>query len=308
MDAPPPAPSPPAAAYPVNVFDFLVNEQSPTAAKGASQLSSTSVQYGAGPVERTFERYDSGVNHETQDSGLGYSTTLRTPGASHSQVSNGGDKTSEKKRKRTQADDLSIVPPQARSLDQPGLHSGLTGGLNRLLSNQDPREYEASPLSPKKRSKHQKEEKAPKKRKDDDVRHSKHADDEDRHNKKHRQVQDEVGSRAGREIQAIEGSREMKQIEYPQAKRQADESNSEFFLSLINRDHLSSKGQSIWGALKMFRDGLPGDLSNKETKEYEEKRLFRGLRMRINNAGEIVLFSRPELEISGSAGMEVQKR
>jgi len=212
-----------------------------------------------------------------------------------------GDKHSEKKRKRAQAEELLIVPPQtvAHAAAQLGLHSGLTGGLNRMLSNEEPRGYEASPLSPKKRNKHSKEEKALKKRTDDD---------EDRHHKKHRHHDAETRSRSGREIKVIEGGAELKSIEYPLAKRRSDESNSEFFLGLINRDHLSSKGQSIWGALKMFRDGLPGDVSNKDVKEHEEKKLFRGLRMRVNDAGEIVLFSRPDLEMSGSSGMELTKR
>jgi len=233
------------------------------------------------------------MTQATQGSVLGYSTTLRTPGASRSQLSK-GDKNSEKKRKRAQPDELSIVPPQiaGHSDGQLGLHSGLTGGLNRLLSN-EPREYEASPLSPKKRSKHGKEEKPSKRR---------IGDDEDRRHKKHRHQESESDSRPGKEIKAIEGSKELQRVEYPVARKLTTESNSEFFLSLINRDHLSGKGQSIWGALKMFREGLPGDLSSKEVKEQEEKKLFRGLRMRINDAGEIVLFSRPELEVSGSSG------
>jgi len=298
VEAPPQAPSPPAAAYPVNVFDYLVGEQSPNAAA----VSQDSVRYGAGPMDQSLERFDSGLNsmtQNTQDTGLGYSTTLRTPGASRSQLPN-GDKNSEKKRKRANVDGLSIVPPRlsGHAGQQPNLHSGLTGGLNRLLSN-EPRDYEASPLSPKKRSRHGKEEKSSKRRS---------GDDEDRHHKKHRQHESELDSRSGREVKAIEGSKELQRIEYPVARKSSAESNSEFFLSLINRDHLSSKGQSIWGALKMFREGLPGDLSSKDTKEQEEKKLFRGLRMRINDAGEIVLFSRPELEVSGSSGLELQKR
>jgi len=116
-------------------------------------------------------------------------------------------------------------------------------------------------------------------------------------------------------IKAIEGSKDLKMIDYCESSggalvkkpktKQTDQcpqrSNSEFFLSLVDKDHHSAKGQSIWGALKMFHEGLHAEMSETAylgIKEREEKRLFSGLRMKINRSGEIVLFARPEKEFA----------
>lgn len=87
-----------------------------------------------------------------------------------------------------------------------------------------------------------------------------------------------------------------KALTYPRKKTKGS-SHSEFFLSLIDKDHHSVKGQSIWGALKIFHEETTYDSSaDDEAKRAEEKRLLKGLRCKINKHGEVILFARPEAE------------
>jgi len=65
---------------------------------------------------------------------------------------------------------------------------------------------------------------------------------------------------------------------------------AEGFLKLVADDRKSSagssKGQSVWGALKMWKDDVE--------EEGEEKKLWKGLRMRVNERGEVVLFAKED--------------
>jgi cell growth-regulating nucleolar protein len=246
-DVPPPAPSPPPAvpaqpAQPVNVFDFLVAENSPNASRtslsgsreqmsmksGAHSIFSNhqndkqvaqagykngeelayngdyeehGFTYGREPVKPT--QY---ANSNGSLASLDFTTPAAKPGrprieydnsAAHSRTNSGT--TSDKKRKRgspealdlsainskgprrrTRQDDMPMVDAPPSSADTPSLaHSGLTGGLNRLLSEtrdpfpptpdySDEKEYAREmdrkkrytqtehPASPLKRSRHSK--------------------------------------------------------------------------------------------------------------------------------------------------------
>ena len=248
IDIPPAAPSPPPAvpAQPVqgvNVFDFLVAENSPNASRvslggsqeqmsmkrGAQSIFSDSQNdkqltepnhdyggeqaykedyeqhgftYGTGPVKPAMYANDHGslasLDFMTPAANANRARIEKTESAAHSRTNSGT--TSDKKRKRGSPEplDLSTIktkgvrrrqiqddtpmtdcPPS--SADTPSLaHSGLTGGLNRLLSGtrdpfpptpdySDEKEYSREmdrkprysrvehPPSPLKRSRHSKE-------------------------------------------------------------------------------------------------------------------------------------------------------
>lgn len=348
----PPAPSPPSATPAVNVFDFLVPEKSPISdySSASSFISARQeehfsdypgpgnahgnglllhaealyqhpgFEYGVGPVKQTKQRYDSEFDLNLgleQKQARGYSTVSRTPAPQRSRTANGHDERqiTDKKRKRPQVEDLDLAVvaqcPDTQTGPATILHSGLTGGLNKLLAKSGGRAEEASPLSPKKHSKHTRQTELKVRETERSHRH-KESEERDHRHKRHREGSK---SRSLEVVKAIEGSKDLKMIDYRESSGGAlvknikskqlphlpQRSNSEFFLSLVDKDHHSAKGQSIWGALKMFHEGLQAAMSETAyfaagIKEKEEKRLFSGLRMKINRSGEIVLFARPEKE------------
>ncbi|KAK5093042.1 hypothetical protein LTR16_007606, partial [Cryomyces antarcticus] len=248
IDVPPKAPSPPPAAVsfeepaaPVNVFDFLVNEDTPNASRvslaspqdGARALDSPAhievshpggndiarlrhleehgqgyaqhgYTYGAAPVQPKFERYDS-YSHLPAD-GVVELPAYTTPAPKRERTARKEAKAptttnSDKKRKR-QNHDLDqimtdVAPPSAGA--GPGLHTGLTGGLNRLLARPEDfpptPDYSGdgvsaqSPPSPAKRSKRDVRAKGERDRESGrrkesetttDSRHQRRGDDDDR--------------------------------------------------------------------------------------------------------------------------------
>lgn len=219
VDVPPRAPTPPPApeALPenVNVFDFLVSEETPKgirkqveAPNGArmieeqrhyangdsryaqysngdgSQYSQYGFSYGHTPVQPGFQRYDSWTNMTDSQASQGAlmppPPPYVTPGPGsrreHKEKSHKGEK-SEKKRKRGHVEDLDLSSSSKRPAsrgddsmtDAPAthgsggrvLHSGLTGGLSKLVT--DPEFYDdridagPTPISPLKRTKREKE-------------------------------------------------------------------------------------------------------------------------------------------------------
>ena len=275
-------------------------------------------EYGVGPVKQTMQRYDSEFDVNLgleQKESQGYATVSRTPAPNRSRTANSHEERSstDKKRKRPPVEDLdlSVVHhrPETQSAAATILHSGLTGGLNKLLAKPGSREVEASPLSPKKRSKHDKHAESKMRDLERSHRH-KESEERDHRHKRHREGSNGHSIEG---VKTIEGSKDLKMIDYRESSAGAlvkntktkqpnqlpQRSNSEFFLSLVDKDYRSAKGQSIWGALKMFHEGLHAEMSETAylgIKEREEKRLFSGLRMKINRSGEIVLFARPEKE------------
>jgi len=214
VDAPPHAPSPPSA---LNVFDFLVGEETANETQEAVTPQDSRyienirvdgdedadmdrypsdhdngyreeyIEYGAAPLQPSFERYDSYGNligPPPDYAPPAYVTPAPRRGGDREQwpeksrtkdtVSKSEKKSTDKKRKRAAVEDLdlSLTRKVGASGDvtmtdiTPTLHSGLTGGLNRLLSNGGSRpdfppspEFSGdqlvdSPLSPMKRSKH----------------------------------------------------------------------------------------------------------------------------------------------------------
>ena len=308
-DAPlPEAPTPPSAAEAnVNVFDFLVNA-TPTASnislpatapielsedtqlvrfdyEANSQLEKIDedamVQYGTGPVPTNFQTPAPKVlRKKSKDSEK--------------------DLKKDKKRKRLHVDTDQIMQDAP-----PVLHSGLTGGLNRLMSRPsvfppspdysggDVAETPASPLK-KSKSKHHKS-------RPEHIGNSLMAmitaGSKPAKTKKRKSTST---STKKKHTKRIEGAKEPKMIEYrPGSKDSKDggghnqmvifKPRAEQFFSYINKGPESERGCSINKVLKRYH--RERNASTGVSKLVEEKELWRTLRVRKNERGEIVLFS-----------------
>lgn len=283
--------------------------------------------YGDAPVQPTFERYDSLSNLENSQSSLMPPPAAYATPAPKKDKKDKSDK-SDKKRKRHHVDDLDLSAakrPASRDenmADAPAppstsrvLHSGLTGGLSRLVT--DPDFYEdridagPTPISPLKRTKrgdsHAKDSSRDDKRKSSYLSHgsstrtvssSKHSDESSRR-RRHRSPS------SSPEPSAKPRSRSTKAIEFsssrdsparaasvqPSASNQVGahyNSRAELFMSFVNKGPDSERGVSINKALKRYH--REKGLRAVEDKEDEDKELWKDLRLRKNERGEIVLF------------------
>ncbi|KAM0701358.1 hypothetical protein Q7P35_011719 [Cladosporium inversicolor] len=273
--------------------------------------------YGDAPVQPTFERYDSLSNLENSQASL-MPGAFETP-APKKEKKDKGEK-SDKKRKR-HVDDLDLsAAKRPASRDEPMadapappstgrvLHSGLTGGLSRLVT--DPDFYEdridagPTPISPLKRSKRNDKDSSTRddKRKSSYVSHgstrtvssSKHSDESSRRRRSQRSPS------SSPEPSAKPKSRTTKAIEYPTARAASVQpsasnqvgahynSRAELFMSFVNKGPDSERGVSINKALKRYH--REKGLRAVEDKEDEDKELWKDLRLRKNERGEIVLF------------------
>lgn len=355
IDVPPKAPTPPpppeAITEAVNVFDFLVTDATPKRAvqapderrmlgNGESQYSQYSqysngdgsrylehgYSYGNAPVQPAFERYDSWNNlGESQQS-----NSFVTPAPKDKRKEKKEKYTvekSDKKRKRNveELDISSAKRPMSRDepmTDAPAtggrmLHSGLTGGLSRLVTDtefyDDRIEAGPTPISPLKRSKREKDAKsgakeerrkssyvsystttAPSSKHDDKLRRRSRSQDRERHKDKH--------GRSSRHDSFSSEDRShvsrRKQIEYPDRPSSVQpsstnqmvsyKSRADLFLSFINKGPESERGYSINKALKRYH--RERDVRGEE-KDEDDKELWKSLRLRRNSRGEIVLFS-----------------
>ncbi|KAL7927600.1 hypothetical protein ACQKWADRAFT_8170 [Trichoderma austrokoningii] len=312
--APPQAPSPPAAGSDdehVNVFDFLDNSQTPTASnvsrrrerKPADKSDATSlvryesktgellepamerdgeplVQYGTGPVPASFA----------------------TPQAkTERRKSRDGDLNKDKKRKRLHVD---VAGDQIMADAPPVLHSGLTGGLKNMMPPDFPpspdysgdNTTESPPTSPLKKTKH--------------TRHHKSGSHHTVNNSlfgiisggsppktkssKHK------SSSSKKHSHRKHDKKEPKLIEYrPSSKESKRDSlegqmivfkpRADVFLSFVKGPE-SERGCSMNKALKRFHRERQAVGAN-TPKVRDEKELWRSLRLRRNDRGEIVLFS-----------------
>ncbi|GKT83168.1 LYAR-type C2HC zinc finger protein [Colletotrichum tofieldiae] len=242
------------------------------------------VQYGTGPIPMGFE----------------------TPAPKHERRRKDGSEKKDKKRKRLHVDTDQMMVDAPPTL----AHSGLTGGLKTMMRPVFPPspDYSGgdvadpgpnSPLKKSKSSKHKKEggignnllgllsmnstktKTKTKKRKvsSSTKKHSHHHHRSD-------------GEKAPKLIEYRPGSRDSKKGEDGDDEGQmiVYRPRADLFLSFINKGPHSERGCSMNKALKRFHrerssseDSL-GKLS-------EEKELWRSLRMRRNDRGEIVLFT-----------------
>ncbi|KAM7223136.1 hypothetical protein V8F06_001349 [Rhypophila decipiens] len=306
----PEAPTPPSAAEAnVNVFDFYVGNATPTAsnislpATVPVQLSEDTqlvrfdheanaalekidedalVQYGTGPVPTNYQTpAPKAVRKKSKDSDL----------------------KKDKKRKRLHIDTDHIM-----SDAPPVLHSGLTGGLNRLMnrpsvfppspdySGGDVAETPASPLK-KTKSKHHKH------RNEHTISSSLMAmiSTGTKPSKTKKRAKSSSTSSKKKSTKRLEAGKEQKMIEYnrPGSKdgdKEGGENQmvifkprAEQFFSYINKGPESERGCSINKVLKRYHRERSGSKST--NKLMEEKELWRTLRVRKNERGEYVLFS-----------------
>ena len=342
VDAPPHAPSPPPAALsqsvlqPVNVFDFLVTEETPNASRislGGSKEQMRMVEH-APPVfeagRQSTHELEGDHKMSTSDPAFeknGYSygadpvpiIEYRTPGPKHQKNGSrdsiyeldGRDrKSTDKKRKRQQIEELDLTHARMPSLEvdedmedaPPVLHSGLTGGLNRLLSKS---KFPPSPdysggdgnetilISPVKKTRQikDKERGRPslalvKVRK---VSTSRRTSDESRPRKHHRPHRHE-------HVEEDRPKRKLKAIEYTEPEQEdahrqlvVYRTRAELFMSFVTKGPESESGCSINKALKRYHRER-GDEGLGLGKAEEEKELWKAIRLRKNERGEIVLF------------------
>lgn len=333
----PEAPSPPSAApgftmpqEPVNVFDFLVDSETPNGSRvelsapepmnliedsqrentdrdlvrvhfneedqmhSAAQSLTDLIEYGSGPIpssayqtpgpkegrERRRERRDKDLSREEKK---------------------------DKKRKRLHVDTQDL---SGRGVDEimtdapPVLHSGLTGGLGRLLSrpsvfppspDYSGGDHDASPGSPLKRSKHSKRGRGRVDAISNNIMSlistnsmSSREHSEDRPRRKHRRHR-EHSERLSRNLIEYTPMGGEVVSEDSQNQMVVFQPRAELLLSFINKGPESERGVSMNKALKRYhreRNATGSALSKAE----EEKELWRSLRMKRNDRGEIVLF------------------
>ncbi|KAJ8111018.1 hypothetical protein OPT61_g6285 [Boeremia exigua] len=399
VNAPPRAPTPPPASHslgyheqaalpPVNVFDFLDESVTPAARRTESRMIEDSVPpaytetpmpaiadvmsfqlpddasfvqtgyaYGDEPVRPSNERFDS------------YTTPApKSKKSKKDKAVEATSKKSERKRKRSPAElDLSAARAQEKDTTMedapPVLHSGLTGGLNRLLarpefppSPDDSADFANSPLSPTKRAKQgtskaleraqqewevqqQKEKKAEikeeKERKKSEKKESEKKEKKEKvkergrekerkerkassalvkiRPKKSKDASPQVRRRRqySSSVSPAPQERKPKAIEYSRStsgsptpdgsgqlvvRAEAGElalpisTRAELFMSFINKGPDSDRGVSINKALKRYHRERHDRREDRLQKADEEKELWKDMRLKRNDRGEIVLF------------------
>jgi cell growth-regulating nucleolar protein len=310
--------------------------------------------YGSEHVRPSRERYDS------------YTTPAPKPKQSRTKSRDdhveSTTKKSDRKRKRSPTElNMSLVHAQEErdammAEAPPMLHSGLTGGLNKLLacpefppSPEDSGGYVNSPLSPLKRAKQgnskalqraqrdweaeqQKQrkadvkarEKAEKKEKDRGrdrkerkastalvkIRPKKRRDDSGSNEVRRirrRQYSSSVSPapRDRKAVKAIEYNRSASNSPEPDGKGQLivrptgelaaqTDARAALFMSFISKGPDSERGMSVNKALKRFHRERHEHNERVPSKSEEEKELWKDLRLKRNDRGEVVLFFAPE--------------
>ena len=302
-EPPPEAPTPPAAADDdnVNVFDFLVaTGQTPNASNlDLAQLPEADESKSLVRYEQPEDDFDPAALMEEERLVSYGNGPYETPAAAKSERRRkDGETKGDKKRKRLHVE----VPGDEVMTDAPPvLHSGLTGGLKGLMRPALPPspDYsggdgaEQSPASPLKKTKHSKHSRngqvsnslfgmiagtsktkeKTKKRKSSKKSSSRHRE------RSPKLIEYRPRSKDGKDGKGTEGG---EMVVY---KPRAD-----VFFSFVNKGPESERGCSMNKALKRFhreRQASGTDLS----KAMEEKELWRSIRLRRNERGEIVLFS-----------------
>lgn len=345
----------------MNVFDFLVQDNGDDewesddddmhaeyAARPA--YASHGYEYGSRPVSATFERYDSVPDLRARATRSAAAAAAAAAAAGHDFVTPDArrsharkistDSTGQKKsgkRKRGQPEDLDLSKVNGADVvmtDVPPLHhSGLTGGLHRLTTQQrnglppSPDDSPNSPNSPIKRSRRDDRDRDRK----DKVGRRKSSDSEkaDRKRTKHqrggrdepngtsktasRQATAAAAKAAGSKRRTLlaSGARKrsvspsnspnrkkpaLKAIEYPSSeiKDRQDDSMAlvrvshapttkpvATFLDCLAKGTDTDEGVSVWKALKRWRrDG---------GQEAGEKELWKGIKIRMNDRGELII-------------------
>lgn len=304
-DFPPEAPTPPAAVEDdnVNVFDFLVaTGQTPNASnvnlvreqpqKELEASESTSlVRY-----EYTEEFLDpTSLVEETQPAVQYGAGSYETPAPIKTERKKKDGEKTDKKRKRLH---LEVPRDEVMTDAPPVLHSGLTGGLKGLMKfppspgDSGADAPDPSPASPLKKTKHSK--------------HSKHHGQISNSifgmmtgTSSHKKSKKRKTSSAKKSSSHHHREKSPKLIEYRPGSKDAKDGEGQMivfkpradvFFNFVDKGPDSERGCSMNKALKRFhreRQAAGTDMS----KHMEEKELWRSIRLRRNEQGEIVLFS-----------------
>lgn len=323
VNPPPEAPTPPSAVEPVNVFDFLVANPTPTASN-VSLPATAPIQHSEETALVRFDPEANNLSNALDDdsamvqygSGPVPTSQFETPSPKEARRrAKDGDKEAKKDKKRKR---LHIETDHIMTDAPPVLHSGLTGGMNRLMarptvfppspdySGGDVAETPASPLK-KTKSKH-------KSSRTESLGNSLMAmiaagagakpksssSSKKRTKTKSSSSSSKKKKRSGTTTKALEAPKEQKLLEYKPGSKDGEshptggelvvyKPRAEHFLSFVNKGPESERGCSVNKALKRYhreRNASGVSLS----KLMEEKELFRSLRMKKNDRGEIVLF------------------
>ncbi|KAF2221521.1 hypothetical protein BDZ85DRAFT_297441 [Elsinoe ampelina] len=320
IDVPPQAPSPPQQQGP-NVYDFLVKDESGMARSTVSDDSHYvrhGYSYGSGPLQPTMERYDSYsslVPHAGSQNHSQSQSQSQIPEAMYLTPAPSGQKKekcrhddrdghrerdregkSDKKRKR----DLEELDTSShRKEEKISLHSGLTGGLSRLLARPvEELERQVAGVSPSgglKRSKHNTRESL-----DGDDRRGGRKE-ETRLVKRRERSRSRSSSSEDRTPRRGHGQGQgqghgQKAIEYRKTSGEANGGGQlvkygnpgEMFLGFITKGEESQRGQSINKVLKRYH--REREAEKERDRESGDKELWKELRVRRNERGEIVLF------------------
>ncbi|KAI0878916.1 hypothetical protein GGS24DRAFT_313778 [Hypoxylon argillaceum] len=315
---------PPVAADEANVdvFSYMIE-----ATPNGSNINFPSQQtpaagYGGGRQLIRFDQDADESGYMVDDGAMGqYATTYETPAPkAHRKKTKDAERElkKDKKRKRlhieTSPAALDIRNDEVMTDAPPVLHSGLTGGLNRMMR---PAQFPPSPdysggdvaePSPTGSIKKKKHSKSSKPRRTESFGSSLKAlmsgNSKSKVSKK-RKSSSERQEKKRRTHRHSTPEKAPKLIEYraKSSDENGDESGalivyrprSDLFLSLCTKGPESERGCSVNKALKRFhRERTSSGTSL--SKGMEEKELWRSLRMRRNDRGEIVLFSLDEEE------------
>lgn len=317
----PEAPTPPSAleadGHP-NVFDFLVANPTPTASN-ISLPATAPVQLSEDTQLVRFDPEANGLDDTFEDDGamVQYGsgpipTHFETPApkAPRRRVKDSEkDAKKDKKRKR-----LHIETDHIMTDAPPVLHSGLTGGMNRLMSRPnvfppspdysggDVAETPASPLK-KTKSKHHKSSR-PAETLGNSLMAMLAASSKPKPAVKKRtktkssSTPSKPKKKRTSATKALDAPKEQKLLEFrPGSKDGKEESGAlvvykpraDHFLSFVNKGPESERGCSVNKALKRFHRERSASGAG-VAKLLEEKELWKSLRMRKNDRGEIVLF------------------
>lgn len=320
--APMPPPAVPDDDANVNVFDYML-EATPNASKVNFPTQQTPTGFGGGRQLIRFESDANDVNESgymvddgaIDQCGTAYKTPAPKP---HKQKSKDPEHEHKKDKKRKRLHIETSPAALDRGTDEvmmdapPVLHSGLTGGLNRMMR---PSQFPPSPdysggdageTSPANSIKKKKHAKSTRPRRTDsfgsNLKTLVSGTSKSKVSKQRRQPS-ERKEKKRRTHSHSSADKAPKLIEFrdKSGDGKPDESGtlivyrprSDLFLSLCNKGPKSDRGCSVNKALKRYhreRSSSGTSLS----KGMEEKELWRSLRMRRNDRGEIVLFSLEE--------------
>lgn len=318
----PEAPTPPSAndAH-VNVFDFLVANPTPTAshlslpATNPVQLNEETqlvrFDYEANELLDTFDLDDSAM---IQYGDGPVPTNFRTPGPKMKKPKETASEIKkDKKRKR-----LHVETDMVMTDAPPVLHSGLTGGLKGLMTRNvfppspdySGAEVAETPASPLKKSKHLKHHKSSRAEGISNslmamitaggVTKTSSKSGSKTKSSKRKSSSTSSKKKSSHKRLGLEAPKEQKLLEYRPGSKDSKEGDgngqmvlfkprAEHFLSFVNKGPESERGCSVNKALKRYHRER-SDSGTSLSKLMEEKELWRSLRMRKNERGEIVLF------------------